>query len=181
MKIVAVLGSSRKDSVSAKLVNQILEGAKKNANEAVIYDVNKMNLKGCMGCGACRKNNSDCVIQDDIHKYFKDLREAGALIVSSPNYYSQICGQMITFMNRHYCLMDAQRNVRIPEGIKLVGVFAQGAKEGYDKYLANYDWYLSTFTGKKMELVGKVIAGGDSDLSESGKLMKQAFEIGESL
>lgn len=181
MKITVVLGSDRENSVSSKLADKLIEGAKKNGNEVVVYNVNQMNLKGCRGCGACRKMNSDCVIDDDMKKYFKDLRESGALVVTSPNFYSQVCGQMITFMNRHYCLMDAQRNVRIPKGIKLVGIFAQGAPENYPKYVPHYEWYLNTFTGKDMELVDKIIAGGDSDLSENGELMTKAYNTGLNL
>lgn len=181
MKITVVLGSDRENSVSSKLANKLIEGAEKNGNEVVVYNVNQMNLKGCRGCGVCRKMNSDCIIDDDMKKYFKDLRESRALVVTSPNFYSQVCGQMITFMNRHYCLMDAQRNVRIPKGIKLVGIFAQGAPEIYPKYVPHYEWYLNTFTGKDMVLAGQIIAGGDSDLSENGKLMTEAYNIGLSL
>ncbi len=181
MKVTVVLGSDRNDSVSLKLAEKLIDGIKKNGNEVAVYNVNKMNLKGCQGCGACRKANRDCIIQDDMQSYYKDLRESAALVITNPNYYSQICGQMITFMNRHYCLMDSQRNIRIPKGIKLVGIFAQGAPENYSKYLPNYEWYLGTFTSKGMELAGKIIAGGDSDLSSDGKLMTEAYNIGLSL
>ncbi|MDD6489090.1 MAG: flavodoxin family protein [Clostridia bacterium] len=181
MKITVVLGSSKANSVSKKLAQRFIDGAKENGNEVVVYDVSKMNLQGCRGCGACRKMKSDCVINDDMQKYYKDLRESGALVVTSPNYYSQVCGPMITFMNRHYCLMDSDRNIRIPQGIKLIGIFAQGAPEIYPKYEPHYDWYLDTFKGKGMELIGRIIAGGDSDLSENGKLMNEAYNLGLSL
>lgn len=181
MKITVVLGSDRENSVSRRIAYKLIEGAKESGNEVVVYNVNKMNLKGCCGCGICRKMNVDCVIDDDMKNYYNDLRESGALIVTSPNFYSQVCGHMITFMNRHYCLTDAQRNIRIPKGIKLIGIFSQGAPEDYPKYLPNYDWYLNTFTGKGMNLVGKIIAGGDSDLSENGKLMTEAYNMGLNL
>ena len=116
-----------------------------------------------------------------MESYFQDLRESGALIVTSPNYYSQIAGPMITFMNRHYCLSDKERKSRLQPGVKLIGIFAQGAPENYEKYQANYDWYLNTFLSKYMELAGKIIAGGDSDLSEDGEIMKRAWQIGNSL
>lgn len=116
-----------------------------------------------------------------MESYFQDLRESGALIVTSPNYYSQIAGPMITFMNRHYCLSDKERKSRLQPGVKLIGIFAQGAPENYEKYQANYDWYLNTFLSKDMELAGKIVAGGDSDLSEDGEIMKRAWQIGNSL
>ena len=181
MKITAVLGSPREASISTKLAMRAIEGARNAGHKVKIYRVNEMELLGCHGCGCCRKYDTDCVIEDDMEEYFQDLRESGALLITSPNYYSQIAGPMITFMNRHYCLSDKDRRPRIQPGIKLIGIFAQGAPADYEKYQANYDWYLSTFTGKDMELTGKIIAGGDSDVSDDGEIMKKAYQLGKSL
>ena len=181
MKITAVLGSARENSVSTRIAKKALQGAREAGHEVRLYHIQDMEVMGCQGCGCCRKHNTDCVIEDDMESYFQDLRESGALIVTSPNYYSQIAGPMITFMNRHYCLSDKERKSRLQPGVKLIGIFAQGAPENYEKYQANYDWYLNTFLSKDMELAGKIIAGGDSDLSEDGEIMKRAWQIGNSL
>lgn len=181
MKITVVLGSPRKDSISTKIAMDVIKGAKESGHEIVTYKIEDMDMLGCQACGCCRKYDSDCVIEDDLQGYFKDLRESGALIVASPNYYSQVIGPMITFMNRHYCLLDKEKKSRIQPGIKLIGIFAQGAPAGYEKYQTNYDWYLGTFLGKDMELAGKIIAGGDSDTSEGGKIRQDAYVLGKGL
>lgn len=181
MKITAVLGSPRDASVSTRIAMRLIEGARNAGHKVKIYNVNEMDILGCHGCGCCRKYDTDCVIEDDMEEYFKDLRESGALILTSPNYYSQVVGPMITFMNRHYCLSDKDKNPRLEQKIKLVGIFAQGAPAGYEKYLPNYDWYISTFTSKNMELAGQIIAGGDSDVSDEGEIMTKAYELGKSL
>ncbi len=181
MKVTAVLGSPRENSVSARIAENVLEGAREAGHEVKVYRIQDMEVMGCQGCGCCRKYDRDCVVEDDMEAYFQDLRESGALLLASPNYYSQVTGPMITFMNRHYCLSDKDRKSRLQPGIKLIGVFAQGAPENYEKYKANYEWYLSTFLSKDMELAGKIIAGGDSDLSEEGEIMKRARQIGNSL
>ena len=181
MKITAVLGSPRDASVSTRIAMRLIEGARDAGHKVKIHKINEMDILGCHGCGCCRKYDTDCVIEDDMEEYFKDLRESEALILTSPNYYSHVAGPMITFMNRHYCLLDKDKNPRLPREIKLVCVFAQGAPAGYEKYLPNYDWYISTFTAKNMELAGQIIAGGDSDVSEEGEIMTKAYALGKSL
>ena len=181
MKVTVVLGSPRDASISTQIAMKAVEGAKGAGHEVKIYNINQMDVMGCQGCGCCRKYDMDCVVEDDMESYFQDLRESGALIITSPNYYSQVAGPMITFMNRHYCLSDKDKKPRIQPGIKLIGILAQGAPADYEKYQANYDWYLGTFTGKAMELTGKIIAGGDSDTSKDSEIMKQAYQLGRSL
>ena len=87
-----------------------------------------MRVRGCQGCRACKQKGIDCVVKDDLTPYWEDLHTCDALLVSSPNYASTVTGPMITYMNRHYCLLDENWQPRIKPGIKLIGVFAQGAQ-----------------------------------------------------
>lgn len=182
MKVVAVLGSPRAESRSTALTRRILDGAKAAGHEVVIYDIPKMNVQGCQGCRYCKSNGVDCILEDDLKPYWKDLHECGALIVSAPNYCSQVCGPMITYMNRHYCILDGQWQTRLTPGkIKLIGVFAQAQPESSTQAHAAFDWYLGDFLNRKMVLADKFIIGGDSDLSPDGTLMQRAYALGLSL
>lgn len=178
MKITMVLGSPRSNSISTQLAMRFADGAKEAGHDVSIYNINEMDIMGCQACGCCRKYDTDCVIDDDMEGYFKELRESGALVITSPNYYSQIAGPMITFMNRHYCLLDKDRNPRLEDRKKLFAFFAQGAPEGNEKYISNYEWYTETFTTKNMELVKLLTAGGNSDM---GSLLTEAYEAGKKL
>lgn len=180
MKLVAVLGSNRPHSVSTQIAERVMDGAKDAGCEVVIYNANEMDLRGCKGCGVCRRKGTDCVIQDDMINYFKDLHSCDALLVTSPNYCCQVTGPMITFMNRHYCMSKPDRTSRLEPGKKLVGIFAQGAPEEMKKYDENYDWYLSIFQ-RHMDLIGKIVAGGNSDLTKDGKIMTEAYKLGLSM
>lgn len=181
MKLVAVLGSSRDGSVSKNIADRIIDKVKAGGGEVVLFDAQKMNIKGCVGCGACRKNGTDCVIRDDMQEYYKELHTCDALLITAPNYYSMPAGHMMTFMNRHYCMTNPDRTQRLKPGIKLAAVFAQGAPQDYPKYVPHYDWYLGTFTSKGMELAGSITVGGDSDLSENGDIIQRADQIAKAL
>lgn len=179
MKLVAVLGSGREGSLSERAANHYIEGAKAAGyDDVVVFRVNDMNLKGCVGCGSCRKNDTDCVIADDFQQYLAELKSCDALLVTAPNYYSQVAGPMMTFMNRHYCLTRKDKTQRLEAGKKVAGIFAQGAPEDYAKYPAVYEWYMSTFAGKGMELSDMMIIGGDSDVAAK---LDEAYEMGKSL
>lgn len=180
MKVIAVLGSPRKNSSSSALANRIIDGAKEAGHEVVIYRINEMNIKGCQSCRTCKDKGIDCILDDDLKPYWKDLHECGALILAAPNYCSQVCGPMITYMNRHYCIMGYNGTTLEPGKIKLIGVFAQGAPAAHSGN-KNYDWFLGDFEARKMVLTEKFVIGGDSDISPEGELMTKAYELGKSL
>lgn len=181
MKVVAVLGSPRQGSKSTLLAEQIMAGAKEAGHEVVVYRINEMKVMGCQACRCCKENGVDCILEDDLKPYWKDLHECGALILAAPNYCSQVCGPMITFMNRHYCIMGLQGTTLEPGKIKLIGVFAQGRPADDRAADAAFDWYLGDFLARKMVLTEKFVIGRDSDLSEAGELMGKAYDLGKSL
>ncbi|MBQ8297413.1 MAG: flavodoxin family protein [Ruminococcus sp.] len=179
MKLIAVLGSNRPGSVSERAAKHFIDGAKAAGYDEVrVFSANDMNIRGCRGCGSCRKNDTDCVIEDDFAKYLSELKSCDALLVTAPNYYSQVAGPMMTFMNRHYCLTRKDKTQRLRPGIKVTGIFAQGAPEDYPKYPSTYEWYMGTFAGKGMENCGMLIIGGDSDIARK---LDEAYEMGRSL
>ncbi len=181
MKVIAVLGSPRKESRSSMLAERIVEGAREAGHEVVVYRINEMNVRGCQACRYCKENGVDCILEDDLKPYWKDLHECGALILAAPNYCSQVSGPMITFMNRHYCIMGLNGTTLEPGKIKLVGVFSQGRPEADHSADASFDWYLGDFLARKMVMTEKFLIGRDSDLSEGGELMARAYALGREL
>lgn len=180
MKVVAVMGSPRKDGRSNTLVREFLKGAKDAGHETTVYNVNEMNIRGCQSCYTCKNSNVDCIIQDDLKDYWKTLHDADALIVGAPNYASNICGPMITYMNRHYSLLDKDWKPRIHPGIKLFGVFSQGRPNPED-YMDVYKWYMADFENRKMVLQDILVASGKDDLKPDDELMKRAYRDGYNL
>lgn len=180
MKVVAMLGSPHTEGPSSSLAREILRGAADAGHEVVVYERNGMNVRGCQGCRTCKENNVDCIQEDDLRPYWEDLHSAGALIVSAPCYAGQVCGPMITYMNRHYCLLDADWEVRIHPGIKLIGVFSQGRNDP-DTYKEEYDWFLGDFQNRDMELVDTIIHTRDQSFAPGSPLMERAYRDGFNL
>ena len=49
MEVVAVLGSPRENGFSSTLAREVLRGAADAGHQVVIYEINKMKVKGCQG------------------------------------------------------------------------------------------------------------------------------------
>ena len=71
--------------------------------------------------------------------------------------------------------------VRVHPGIKLVGVFSQGAKERYESAEKAYDWFLRDFQNRDMVLHAKIVHTGADSLDADSPLLKQAYEAGKTL
>ena len=182
MLVLAAKGSPRKDGRSNRIIDSILRGATDAGHEVKVYDIGNMALKGCQACYACKDSVTDCVIDDELRQYFADLHNAAALIVGAPNYASGVCGQMVSFMNRHYCLVDEPRNVHVPAGIKVIGVFGQGRPDK-EAYMDVYKWFMSDFERRHMELIDIIVATGRGrgPIDDDGELLAQAYEMGKGL
>ena len=181
MKVTAVLGSPRANSVSSAVARRLLQGAADAGHEVIVYEINKMNVKGCQGCGYCKNHNADCCIPDDMKNYWKDLHESGALVVTAPNYFSQVCGPMITFMNRHYCLTGKDHLPRMEPGKKLVGILSEGMPKPYEASEKNFRWFLECLSGRSMTVLEPLFASAGMKPEDLDALMEKAYETGKSL
>lgn len=181
MKVIAVITNNSEKSRSAAVAREMIRGAQAAGHEVTLYELNKMPLLGCVNCRSCRNQNCDCILEDALKPYFEELHGAGAVILAAPNYNSQPSGALITFMNRHYCLLNAQKEPRLDHDIKLLSVFAQGAPADYAAYPEHYQWFLGCFKTKRLISTANYIVGGDSNLSADGEMMKNAYQAGYDL
>lgn len=178
MKIIAVKGSARSGGVSNLLIDEFIRGARDAGHEVKMYDVGGMRLFGCYGCEICRKTGCFCVRDDELKPYWEDLKSAGALILGAPMYMGQPDGQMMSFMNRHYCLKNSDRSLKLTDSKKLVMIYSQGAPQNYAKYISAQENYVNVFTGNGFVSEAVICAGGNSDLDA---LKAKAYEIGKNI
>lgn len=124
-KIVAFVGSPRKNSISSQLLNKAIEGAKSIGSEIVVYDLNDEEIRGCQACDYCRKENV-CIVKDKLQSMYSDIASADGIIISSPIYMSDFSGQAKIWFDRLRPMFGHDFKPRYP-GKKIVAVFAQAA------------------------------------------------------
>ncbi len=92
MKIIGFVGSPRLNGNTQTLVQQVLDSAAQKGAETKIFNLNKLNIKGCQSCYYC-KSNDGCAIKDDMQQILQEIKEAKAIIIGTPIYMWQMAAQ----------------------------------------------------------------------------------------
>lgn len=124
MGILLINGSPRKNGNTHLLAKEIFS----NLEGAELINVCEYNIKGCLGCEACRNNGNICVIKDD-GKYLTDkIKENDTIIFLSPMYWWGITSQLKSLIDRMY-VDDYLKNKKK----KNIGIISIGADDLEDK------------------------------------------------
>ncbi|WP_286906836.1 flavodoxin family protein [Clostridium sp. UBA1652] len=183
-KVVAFIGSARKNGNVDTIVQEIINGIEyKNVTVKKFY-LNNMNIKGCQGCLYCRKVHN-CSIKDDMQEVYEEIKKAEYIIIGSPVYICQVSAQTKLLLDRLYPLTEINKSKHTPRfgRKKLIMVYTQAAPfpflfRKYFKYLAKHlkgmglDHYKTLIATRMFER---------NSAKENKKLLKKAFAIGASL
>ena len=104
-KVLAIMGSYRKDGINDQTVDAILgEARDKGAETKKIY-LTDVSIDFCRNCRTCAKDDpaksrGACVMTDDMEKLLKEIDAADALILASPINMSTVTAVMKRFLER---------------------------------------------------------------------------------
>jgi multimeric flavodoxin WrbA len=180
-KVLAVVGSPRKNGNTHILVSKIAEGARAKGagvEEVFLGDLSVTECDGCHRCwqdGACSKN-------DDMWTVYPKISESDVLVFGTPVYWYGPTGLMKLFIDRLVYFNCPKNRDKIKGKSAVIAVpfeeetceTAKPVIEFFEKSLA----YL------EMKLVGKILAPGVSDrgdILQKSEILKQAYTLGQSL
>ena len=129
MRILGLVGSQRKDGNSYLILKEALEGFEA---EMEIIQLAEVNVKWCDACGLC-KSTMRCVIEDDVEFIFNKMKEADAVIISTPRYLP-IPSKLMALIERiaslyHFC-SEIDPHFRFPLEEKPFGLIVVSAGGG---------------------------------------------------
>ncbi len=106
MKIIGLQGSARKKGNTAKAMNWVAEELTGLGHEMEIIYLTAKDLRGCLGCGACKKTPDQigCIQKDDIPEILGKMVNAQAVIFASPLYFWGVTAQLKAVIDRTYSL-----------------------------------------------------------------------------
>ncbi|MCB2362183.1 flavodoxin family protein [Clostridium estertheticum] len=156
MKVYAINGSPRKNKNTATLLQKALDGVKEAAKdkkiETEIINLYDLNYTGCKSCFACKrlggKSYGKCAIKDDIYEVLEKVSQADGLIFGSPIYFSNITGQLLTFLERllfPYLVYDENYSTISPKKMPTAFIYTMNVPEnlmeqvGYPKNFNNIE------------------------------------------
>ncbi len=111
MKILAVMGSPRKNGTSFRVVSQIEKCLKKLGEVEFEYlFLSDVKLEMCRGCGLCLSVGDDkCPLKDDRGLIEQKLLGSDGVIVASPVYAMNMTALLKNFMDRFAFTMHRPR------------------------------------------------------------------------
>lgn len=85
-------------------------------DEDILYSLKDFDIKYCIGCNACQKNeNNKCILNDDMDKLYKAIEGTNKIIIMSLIYMNQITGILKNVLDRlnPYCASEKLKGKKI--------------------------------------------------------------------
>lgn len=161
MKILVLNGSPRLNGNTAEMVSVFQDAAESNGHIVKIFNVCKMNIKGCLACEYCHgAGEGKCVQKDDMQAIYAELSDTEMLVLAAPIYYHGISGQLKCVIDRFYSALYPSA----PPALKKVAMFlSSGDDNMYDGARFSYEGDFIGYLG--LEGCG-IFTNHDEDVSE---------------
>jgi multimeric flavodoxin WrbA len=117
MKIIAFLGSPRKDGNTELLLKEAIRAIEDSGLKVQIFNLNDMDISPCQSCGGC-DDTGVCIFHDDMAQIHAEIREADRIILASPIYFFGVSAQVKIMIDRCQCFWCEKYLLKrpIPEG-----------------------------------------------------------------
>jgi multimeric flavodoxin WrbA len=173
MKILGIVGSSRKNGNTEILTSECLKAASSLGAETYLIRLSELNISPCDGCQYCRING-ECKIKDDMQIIYQSLINADGIIVSTPVYFWTVSALTKIFMDRTYAFRYPTRKLKGKVG----GAIAVASHRGCSFTLSTINNF---FLHHKMIVAGLGVSGYASeigDIKKDERALRDSRELG---
>ncbi|MFH0896854.1 MAG: flavodoxin family protein [Candidatus Bathyarchaeota archaeon] len=128
MSILGIVGSPRKNGLTAQAVQKTLEGAAQSGSETEILYLADFHIQPCRDCHPtlkCRESDG-CYHKDDFETISRKIDEACGLVLGTAVYYGDITRIVDNLLNKKV----RHRKERPREGIPGIGIAVAGGGGG---------------------------------------------------
>jgi len=152
MYTIGVSGSPRVDANTSIMVKEVLE----NINcDSRFISLGGLDINPCMGCNLCWHEGKDCPLEDDLTWVIGEVKKADAIVLGSPNYFSNVSSQLKMLMDR-LVVTDRSRSLRDKVLGVVVAQDAAGRGAGGDQVVSA----IRGFYGGDLVYAGGVVGHG---------------------
>lgn len=99
MKAIGIVGSPGKNANTEIVTGHILKAIEEEGIETELIKLAGLDIRPCDACGACRSAGK-CPIDDDLLQVYAKMKEADAIILTSPVYYGSATALLKALMER---------------------------------------------------------------------------------
>lgn len=107
--ILVIQGGGRPRGNTAQLIESFAKGAEDAGHHVETISLLKNEVKGCLGCNACRYGKP-CVQKDGFNDMVPKIKAADLIVFASPLYFWTISSRLKAFIERFYCIAEEDSN-----------------------------------------------------------------------
>ncbi|MFC1980730.1 flavodoxin family protein [Chloroflexota bacterium] len=100
MKAIGIVGSPRKNGNTEILTRHTLKAIGEDGLDTELIRLAGLDIRPCTACMDCRKEEERCPIDDDLFPLYTKMKEAEAIILASPVYFSSANALLKALMDR---------------------------------------------------------------------------------
>ena len=188
--ILVVQGGGRAKGNTAQLVDSFIKGATEAGHTVEKINLNQTEVKGCIGCNACRYGKP-CVQKDGFNDLVPKIKAADLIVFASPLLFWTLSSKIKAFIERFYCIAEEDpapplgRYERYPiKDAALLMTSADTYFWTYEQVVSYYQFAIINYIGFQDR--GMLLAGGCGDTNGKPQIdktgyLEKAFEFGKNI
>ncbi|MDF2590914.1 MAG: multimeric flavodoxin WrbA [Clostridia bacterium] len=157
MKIMVITSSPNRDGLTAACGNAARSGIEAAGAEAVIVDLNKMNISSCHACnsgwGPCLDNHN-CQIEDDFQGLHMIMAGMDGFVFVSPVYWGDISESARVYFDRLRRCEAWKKDSSLADKPFIAVAAAGGSGNGVASTLTNVERLLIHLKADRLDFIG---------------------------
>ena len=187
-QIFVIQGGGRPKGNTAQLVASFVNGAEDAGHSVEIISLNKTEVKGCLGCNACRYGKP-CVQKDGFNDLVPKIKSADCIVFASPLLFWTISSKLKAFIEHFYCIAEEDPNPPLGRYEKypirdsaLLMTSADNFFWTFEQAISYYQFAIVNYIGFHDR--GMLLAGGCGDTNGKPQIdktghLEEAYEFGK--
>ena len=189
-RILVIQGGGRPKGNTSQLVEHFINRARDAGHSVEKISLLKNEVKGCLGCNACRYGKP-CIQKDAFNDLVPKIKNADCIAFASPLYFWTVSSRIKAFIERFYCIAEKDPNPPLGRYEKypvkdcvLLMTAADNFFWTFEQAESYYKFSLVNYIGFHDK--GMLLAGGCGDTNGKPQIhktshLKEAYEFGKTI
>ena len=175
-KVVIISSTPRKNGNSQILCEAFEKGAKEAGNEVELISLRENRINYCVACYGC-SNTGRCVQKDGMNEILDKMMDADVLVLATPIYMYDVCGQLKTFIDRILPKYEEIKN----KDMYYIATCAENDKSAIESSILTIKGLLDCVEDVTLKnVVYGIGLHGEGEATNSG-FYNEAFELGKNV
>ncbi len=177
-RILAVMGSPRKNGNTHILVSKIIEGAKAGGAFVNELFLGELNIRECDGCHACWKGK-ECSKDDDMRAIYSEIIQSDIIIFGTPVYWYGPTALMKTFIDR-FVYFNCPENRKKIEGLS-AALAVPFEDDDLETARGVIEFFQKSLSYLEVKLLDQIIVPGVGEkgaILSKNQSLQQAYDLG---